>query len=595
MRQVNAMCGMCVLAVSVLFGMSAPLFGSSISALNGGDADLSGAQTQADVNLALGKPYTVEDPWLDPQWVQTEKSHPDPNGTKLTDGVYGATALANFVGYLRDDYRNIDVDLGDIQTVHTISAGFLQWVGAGIYFPEEVTFYLSSDGTHWARIGTARTKIPLDTTTSASGSSTIYQTFALSGFQYAARYIRVHFQTHVWVFCDEVQAWGLTTISGSVPFPRVTRPEVTQPLGFPQPGPRTGGASQQTLIYNGYTANNTSTWTVADFKPYVTYVDASGNSKSMLFDSFLFLPEGTAPSGNSFGAAGKPSDQADWQYYIDNTFDPVNQLTALNAAVANAHTDLHNNLTPRVVIAIPYPSPAQTQFSSGVNFNQSQVGDRVALRNRFNAIKWYVDSVIQNWNSAGYENLRFLGFYWYDENIEYGKSTIEVPLIQRVAEYVHSRGYRFYWIPDYQGQGFQIWQKLGFDVTNMQPNYYTAPATVPAQRLAVAAAIAKQYGMGIEIEMDNNVLNMTPSGATYRGKVQSYFSYGSTEGYKGMFCNWYQGIRTLEDASQSTNAAPHAIYDSAEQWMMPTYQWTQRRDGRWNAGEPDGMGDQQER
>ena len=52
--------------------------------------------------------------------------------------------------------------------------------------------------------------------------------------------------------------------------------------------------------------------------------------------------------------------------------------------------------------------------------------------------------------------------------------------------------------------------------------------------LAVAAATAKQYGMGIEIEMDNNILNMTPSGATYREKVQSYFSYGSTEGYKGI-------------------------------------------------------------
>ncbi len=556
-----------IVSVTMLFWMSALVCGCS-----GGKAASSyGAPAQSDVDLALGKPYTVQDPWLDPQWVQSETSHPDTNGTKLTDGVYGTATVANFVGYLRDDYRNIDVDLGDIQTIHSASAGFLQDVQAGIYFPETVTFYLSSDGTNWAKIRTVPTAIPLDTT-SSNGSSSIYQTFSLSGLNYAARYIRIHLQTHVWLFCDEVRVMGLTTVAATVPFPTVTPPVSTPALGFPKAGPLTGGASQQALIYNGYTANDTSTWTVADFKPYVTYVDTSGNSQSMLFDSFLFLPEGTAPSGDSFGASGTPSNQADWQYYIDNTFDPANQLTALNAAVANAHTALHNDLIPAVVIAIPYPSPSQTQFSAGVNFNQNQVGNSTAQQNRFNAIKWYIDTVIQNWNTAGYTNLNLIGFYWYDENIEYGLSTIEIPLIQQVAAYIHSQGYKFYWIPDYQGQGFQIWQQLGFDIANMQPNYYTAPSSVPAQRLAVAAAISKQYGMGIEIEMDDNILNMTPGGSSYRMKVQSYFSYGSTEGYKGTFCNWYQGIKTLENASQSTNAPVRAIYDSSEQWMMPTSQ-----------------------
>lgn len=555
-----------IVSVSMLFWMSTLVCGCS-----GGKAtSISGAPTQSDVNLALGKPYTVQDPWLDPQWVQDETSHPDTNGTKLTSGVYGTTTMANFVGYLRDDYRNIDLDLGNVETIHSISAGFLQDVPAGIYFPEAVTFSLSQDGTNWALIGTVPTTVPLDTTTS-NGSSTIYQTFSRSGLNYAARYIRFHFQTHVWVFCDQVQVMGLSSVAASVPFPTVTPQAPTQSLGFPDAGPLTGYASEQVLIYNGYTANNTSTWKTADFKPYVTYIDTSGNSQSMLFDSFLFLPEGKAPSGDSFGAAGTPSNQADWQYYIDNTFDSANQLTALNEAVANAHTTLHNNLFPAVVIAIPYPSPSQTQFSAGINFNQNQVGDSTALKNRFSAVKWYIDTVIQDWKNAGYPNLNLIGFYWYDENIEYGLSTIEIPLIEQVAAYIHSQGYKFNWIPDYQGQGFQIWQQLGFDVANMQPNYYTAPSSVPVQRLAIAASISKQYGMGIELEMDNNILNMTSSGSTYRTKVQSYFSAGSTYGYKGTFCNWYQGIQTLGDASQSTNTPVRAIYDSAEQWMMPTY------------------------
>lgn len=52
---------------------------------------------------------------------------------------------------------NLDaiVDLGDIQEVNRISAGFLQDVGSWIFFPEEVTFFVSSDGQTFSPCGSS--------------------------------------------------------------------------------------------------------------------------------------------------------------------------------------------------------------------------------------------------------------------------------------------------------------------------------------------------------------------------------------------------------------------------------------------------------
>jgi hypothetical protein len=97
-------------------------------------ADSSGTTT--DTNIAQGHSYEVTSTIVDSTFHGIEtNSFPD-DGTKLTDGVIGPnswTTRGVWVGYLRQDNRQIVVDLGQEQTVHKLDAWFLQDRASGIY------------------------------------------------------------------------------------------------------------------------------------------------------------------------------------------------------------------------------------------------------------------------------------------------------------------------------------------------------------------------------------------------------------------------------------------------------------------------------
>jgi hypothetical protein len=55
--------------------------------------------------------------------------------------------------------------------------------------------------------------------------------------------------------------------------------------------------------------------------------------------------------------------------------------------------------------------------------------------------------------AGGYDNLRIDGFYWNHENME-ASDPQEKELIRFTADYLHSKGYHFIWIPFYMAAGF---------------------------------------------------------------------------------------------------------------------------------------------
>lgn len=538
------------------------------------------AQTEApDLNLALGKSYTVETPYPDPLWLSSQKSWPDTNGVELTDGVFGSpTFMSPFTGYLRGDKRIVVVDLGAEVTVRRAAASFFQNKGWGVYFPESVTFHLSSDLKKWALLGVAPSEIP------ASAAGALLQRFEVAGFNYAGRYLRVEIPTGVWVFIDEIEAWGQPGVAAGAVWPEGDRIDV-KPIGYPKPlKTETGKARQQVLIYNGYYApdNRIPTWTEADFKPYVTYVDQQGASRDAMFDSFLFIPIAKAPSGRDYGPGAGPSNKADWEFYLDQTFDPVNQLRALDRAVATAREDLRDlpqdperPKAAAVVLTIPFASPLQADFGDvdgdGVseNFNHEKVGAEAAAANRVAAVKWYVDEALARWQAAQFQHLELMGFYWYGESVKYNMSPVEEQVMAEAIAYVHQKGLRVNWIPMKDGEGFRHWERLGFDVVNMQPNYMFQNVTV--ERLPLTAALARQYGMGIEVELDDRILRADAAGVAARAKFLDYLNYGVREGYVHGFTNWYQQVKTLLKASQSTDPEVRRMYDLTYQWIQGLY------------------------
>ncbi|WP_018755915.1 DUF4855 domain-containing protein [Paenibacillus terrigena] len=161
-------------------------------------------------NLVLGKNYTVSKP--------PNSNYPD-SGNELTNGQFGGTDYGNkqWQGFAGSDYpdersRTITFDLGSSKSIGLVRAHFLQDRGPGIYFPQSVTFSISSDGQSWSRLATV-TPPPAQDAASAefvSWSGIIDGVPGEAGADKVyARYVKVEFPVNVWVFLDEIEVLGI--------------------------------------------------------------------------------------------------------------------------------------------------------------------------------------------------------------------------------------------------------------------------------------------------------------------------------------------------------------------------------------------------
>lgn len=523
--------------------------------------------TGQDVNLALNRSYSTESTITDSVFhtLQTN-SFPD-NGTKLTDGEIGPEswkANGPWVGYLRQDDHHITIDLGSTQTVHKLNAWFLQDKAAGIYFPKTVTFELSNNGKAWSKAGTADSAIPMSTV------GALKQNYSLDGLNAAARYVRVTFHADIYAFLSEIEAMGLLGIRDGAKKPQPTPPDKPDHQNFPRAGSKqAGGKHAEMLIYSGYTTTpGLPQWNAADFIPHVAYVDQDQQIRDFMFDSFLFLPLGTAPSGAAYG---DKATKADWTYYADQLFSADHRLQGLDQAVGQVKTALQDKkYKAKVVIAIPFPG-ISSNWGDGLDFDPAHVGEDQSLANRTQAIQWYVDYILAKWRDAGYTNLELNGFYWYKEGIDNVPSTKDEQLVRNASAIVHQAGpFSFDWIPANQNPGFSTWKDYGFDTALMQPNSAFA-AGLPADRLENNAILARKYGLGVEMEMHWNVTRTDELGKTYRNNYYDYLDAAYRYHYQNSFLAWYANVDTLLVSSKSGNPEIRELYDQTYRFINGTY------------------------
>jgi len=71
----------------------------------------------------------------------------------LIDGLRGGInwRLGGWHGYQGTDFEAV-VDLGSVQQIQSIGAGFVQDIRAWIWMPVEVSYYISSDGENFNRV-----------------------------------------------------------------------------------------------------------------------------------------------------------------------------------------------------------------------------------------------------------------------------------------------------------------------------------------------------------------------------------------------------------------------------------------------------------
>jgi len=537
---------------------------------------LSGLAQEAEaplVNLALGKNYTLTTPYQpDRQFSITESSYPDDTGNQLTDGIYGGTTFSNsaFIGRIWQGSRIVVLDLESQATIQEISLNVLQDIPVGIFFPEEISYSLSNNGVAWEDVGTVPSSYP----TTAPGQLT--QKYTLSGINKVARYVKVNIPVETWLFMDELEVLGTWDQSGNHLIPSANGPK--QERGYPKAGSeQTGGIHNEVLIYTGEWQYQPSDWISfdkEDFLPYVSYVDTNQKRKDFMFDGFLFLPYAPLMDGANYGpTTGNPTNKGHFEAFLDRLFRDDYELGALNEAVKEAKADLKKrNYEAKVVIAIPFPRVDQSDFGDvdgdGIseNLNVKEIGEEAALANRQKVVKWYVDEVYRRWEAAGYSDLKLAAFYWYNEYVAHQLSDTDDELIQFTGDYVRSKGAKFQWIPYYFARGWNDWKKNGFDSALMQPNYFFQ--NTGEDRLDTIAQAAYDHGMGIEIELSDNVL----TSADYRQRYYSYLNKGRE--YHAMnqsYSAFYQQVKTLLQASKSADPAVREVYDKTYEYLKGTY------------------------
>ena len=487
----------------------------------------------------------------------------------LTDGQIGSATNfkdGHWQGYFRGGTRSVVIDLGQMNTIHQMQERFMHCPSSGVYFPRKVIYSLSVNGNHWADIGTIYSAIPLTIKTVET------QTYSLSNLNFKARYVKMTFTIDVGVFLDEFQVFGNVGVKDSTVFPKIT-PSPEFPNEYCPPGsPNVGGVRNMVLIYNGfYPADSTlGLNTVNELIPYVGYETTSYKIKDLMFDGFLFLPfvAAGAPSGGKYYCdLLHPTVKSDWQYYLDNTFNPSFNLSALNIAVGKVKKIIGDpSYKVKVEIAIPYPNPTATNFGDvngdGVSENLSSLSDRE------NVIKWYINNVMKRWNSERYINLQLVGFYWYEESADFAVDNNEAAMLEYVGKYVKSLCKAFNWIPFYQSSGFTDWNWLGFDAAIMQSNYVFH--NFPEQVIGEAADLIKKLGMGMEIEIHWDAIK----DSTYRSKYYAYLNYGVTKGYmKKAVHMFYQngGPGTFYESFKSADPAIRNIYDQTYKFIKSIY------------------------
>lgn len=329
-----------------------------------------------------------------------------------------------------------------------------------------------------------------------------------------------------------------------------------------QGGKQGAGARNILLVYTMASESKMHHKGFEFFLPYVTYVDRDLKPKEPFFDTFLFLPT-VSNDEVSFEDYDPSSRLIDWQTYIKLIYNPEYQLAALDHTIAFAKETVHYPGKARVFIGIPYPSTKQRNFGALPNSDQSlNFGDpEKGLENRRQAVQWYIDEVLKRWKESDFKYLDLVGFYWFQESAK----EPDFSLIQSVSTELHQKNLKFLWIPWFKATGYNRWKELGFDLCILQPNlsFNKFPPEKYEERLQEASDLARQYGMGLEMEIGSPL-----DSREVQDKYKVYLNMGFKLGYnKEAVLGYYQDHSYLGTAARSKDPEIRELYDATYRFI----------------------------
>ncbi len=484
------------------------------------------------------------------------------NNTPITSTIMtnGKKATSNsihngqFFKFNQGASREIFYDLGATSAVQKFTAQFTHLTDWAVLAPATVTVLLSMDGNRWYTAGV----MPVNTT---SDNCLADAEFSLSS-PVRARYVCFSMDISTWCGIGELEVFGTTSVSGVTALASSGLKERNM-FSKGNQAPREdvlNGVQDLVLLYHSPKFDG---YTVDTLIPYLAYVDENGNIKDTMFDSFLFLLSGGFPSGLSGWSDSKGSD---WLWTITDLFTQNENILALEeaAGIVKDALELDDDYKYGFTVTLYYPNSERTDF--GDIDGDGKVDGLTTDENRLRALEWYMEEFEKKLAQYDFENIEFVGYYWYDESVY---PTDNAPyIVAETSKIVHERGYDFFWIPYYTASGFSAWEDFGFDVACMQPNY-VFDEEVPYSRIEQAAYLTQLYGMGVEIEISGKSLT---NDLFYR-KYMEYLSGGYMYGYmKDCVHMYYQDVAVYYDAATSKDSGVRKVYDYTYQFIKGTLQ-----------------------
>ena len=324
-----------------------------------------------------------------------------------------------------------------------------------------------------------------------------------------------------------------------------------------------GGYENVCLAYTfRYSSADKGRQTESDLMPYTAYLDKNGNIKDFFFDSYLFLPcVGNGPSGARMHLDEKnPTMAIDWIAYVDDTFSTGTNVDALEKAFGKTKSALGNtDRKAGVFFTLLYPNKNATNFGSlgGRSLDFSKLDDRKY------ALKWMIDEQIARYEARGYKHLDLVGFYWLEEFIA---ADDDIQMISYAADYLHSKGLKFIWIPWYKANGYEDWKSYGFDVACMQPNLMWSGYNDP-KRVSTSVQLSEKYGLSMEMECDSRVRT-----DEYFSRYLSYLEGGLNSSMMNAVKMYYQDARAgvYYQACYSSDPQFRSVYDLTYKYATKT-------------------------
>jgi len=527
------------------------------------------ASALEEVNLSVGKPYQRIASYINP-------NYPDTDNKELTDGVLGYNSIyssawngtyhrTTSTGNAYDEYPLYDVtiDLEGIKSITSVKANFLRDVDTAVYLPWSYKVWASVDGKNWMKL--SYLNYPVWNVPSGIYSfgwqvpgNAAGECVNLVDTPVKARYVRFVFETYqAHNFIDEITVMGYDGITEDAVTPYNTEnldDEIKLADDF----------HDMVLIYE-------RNWTKERLKPYVTYVDAYGNSKDTLFDAFCMLKLSSDDGSN---LAGPKSDMtvSDWTEYITELFDADDaEIGILNETVKEASFDLNRpDLKANLVVMIPFPTSNATSFGTvnGKSLDLSVEDDWKYV------IDWYLKEIETKFNEGNYEYLDFKGFYWVNESPDNPEK------IKFFTDKVREMGYKSYWIPFFHSVGFFWNEDLGFDAVTLQPNHYfgtnddgiISDGSLGDGGTTIIDTVARlgAYGnFGVEMELDYYL----SSNIEKYNLFLDYLNSAANMGFQGprYYRNWYEAGGAVWMLAEDPKHEVRRIYDNIYEVIKGTY------------------------